>query len=100
MKIIRDEETAGLMMIPLFCDWGVRRCNVKGCTNKPTTIISQLAPDAPVSGWCEDHYQDFKNSGRFDGTLEFDDFDAFTASNSNSTLTPAAEEPPQTGAGE
>lgn len=77
MKIIRDEDGFGLFMIPLFTDWNVRRCNVKGCTEKPTTIISQLAPDAPLSGWCEKHYQDFKNTGRFEGTLVFDDFDAF-----------------------
>jgi len=77
MRVIRDEETFGLMMIPLFVDWGIRRCNVKGCTNKPSTIISQLSPDAPTSGWCEECYQAFKESGRFEGTLVFDDYDAF-----------------------
>lgn len=77
MKIIRDEETFGLMMIPLFHEWGIKRCNVSGCTNKPSTIISELSPDVPVSGWCEDHFQDFKTSGRFKGTLDFDNFDAF-----------------------
>ena len=77
MKIIRDEETFGLCMIPLFFDWGVRRCNVEGCTEKPTTIITQLAEAAPVTGWCEKHYQDFKTSGKFAGRLIFDDFDAF-----------------------
>ena len=77
MQIIRDEETFGLFMIPLFHDWKVKRCNVKDCTDKPTTIITQLAEGAPVSGWCENHYQDFKNTGTFEGTLIFDDFDAF-----------------------
>ena len=80
MNIIRDEEGFGIFMIPLFVDWGVRRCNVKDCVEKPTTIITQLAEGAPVSGWCEDHYQAFKSSGRFEGTLVFDDFDAFPAS--------------------
>ena len=79
MKIIRDEEMGGLMMIPLFMDWGIRRCNVKGCASKPTTIISQLAPKAPASGWCEAHYQEFKDTGKFEGTLVFDDYDAFKA---------------------
>lgn len=85
MNIIRDEEGFGIFMIPLFVDWGVRRCNVKGCTEKPTTIITQLAEGAPVSGWCESHYQAFKSSGRFEGTLIFDDYDAFTASNTACT---------------
>jgi len=80
MRIIRDEEGLGLFMIPLFADWSVRRCNVKGCMEEPTTIITQLADDVPVSGWCEKHYQAFKDSGHFNGTLTFDDFDAFAAS--------------------
>ena len=79
MKVIRDEEGLGIFMIPLFVDWKIRRCNVKDCKEKPTTIISQLAEGAPMSGWCEKHYQDFKTSGRFDGTLIFDDYDAFKA---------------------
>lgn len=77
MRIIRDEETSGLMMIPLLYDWGIKRCNVKGCRNKPNTIISQLGPDVPVTGWCEEHYRKFESSGKFDGTLEFDGYNAF-----------------------
>lgn len=38
MKIIRDEEMGGIMMIPLFQQWGVNRCNIKDCTEKHTTI--------------------------------------------------------------
>jgi len=34
MNIIRDEELGGLMMIPLFQQWNVKRCNIKGCTEK------------------------------------------------------------------
>jgi len=77
MKIIRDEDFSGLTMIPLLHQWGVKRCNVKDCKKQPTTIISQLAENCPVTGWCEDHYQDFKDSGRFEGTVVFDDYDAF-----------------------
>lgn len=83
MRVIRDEETSGLMMIPLFSDWGVRRCNVEGCKAKPTTIITQLSQDAPVSGWCEEHYQAFRTSGRFEGTLVFDGYNAFTTFNND-----------------
>jgi hypothetical protein len=52
MEIIRDEETFGLMMIPLFVDWGVRRCNVKDCTSKPSTIVTGAHPEANVFGLC------------------------------------------------
>ena len=75
--IIRDEELGGIMMIPLFCDWHVRRCNVKGCTDKPTTIVTQLAPDVLVCGFCETHYQEAAQEGGANFTLVFNDFDAF-----------------------
>ena len=37
MKIIRDEEPFGRFMISLFFDRNVRRGNVEGCKEKPTT---------------------------------------------------------------
>jgi len=57
MKVIRDEETCGIAMIPLFVDWNIRRCNVKGCTQKPTTIVTELGESIPIVGLCEEHYQ-------------------------------------------
>lgn len=78
MNIIRDEEGCGVMMIPLFCDWGVKRCNVKNCTEKPTTIITGAHPDAPVIGMCEKHFQAANQpDGGKTYTFVFDDFDAF-----------------------
>lgn len=79
MKIIRDEEMGGLFMIPLLVDWGIKRCNVKGCTNKPNTIATQLGEDIPISGFCEEHYQkaNTPDGTRFD--MEWDDFDAFAS---------------------
>lgn len=77
MKIIRDEECAGIMMIPLLVDWHVRRCNVKGCTEKPNTIITQAAPDVPVFGLCEQHFQQANVEGGTKFSLEFNDYDAF-----------------------
>ena len=79
MNIIRDEETFGLMMIPLLIDWHIRRCNVKNCTEKPNTIIGGVE-GAPAFGLCEAHYQHFKEAAEIDCTLIFDDFDAFAAS--------------------
>jgi hypothetical protein len=78
MNIIRDEEYGGIMMIPLFCDWGVKRCNVKGCKKEPSTIITQLQPDLPPVGLCEDHFQAAnKPDGGKKYTFVFDGFDAF-----------------------
>jgi len=79
MKVIRDEELFGLAMIPLFTQWGIRRCNVSGCTNKPTTIITEI-PGVEPFGLCEDHHGESKAKGELDFTLEFDDFDAFKPS--------------------
>jgi len=76
MKIIRDEELFGLAMIPLFVDRHIKRCNVKDCTEKPTTIVTQLALDIPVCGFCEKHYQE-ANKGGTTFTFVFDGFDAF-----------------------
>ena len=77
MKIIRDEEFGGVMMIPLFVDWNIRRCNVQGCTNEPTTIVQGIAKDIPLCGFCEGHFQEMNTPGGIAVTLEFDDFDAF-----------------------
>ena len=78
MAIIRDNELGGLAMIPLFMDWGVRRCNVKGCTNKPSTIITQAQPEMPVLGMCEEHFQEANQpDGGRTYTFVLDNFDAF-----------------------
>jgi len=77
MKIIRDNELGGLAMIPLFVDWGVRRCNVAGCPDRPTTIVTQLADDVPQAGFCEKHFQQANVPGGTTFTIEFDDYDAF-----------------------
>ncbi len=77
MKIIRDEELGGLAMIPLLVDWGIKRCNVKGCTDQPSTIVQGLSSDVPLSGFCEDHFQQANVKGGTEFNLIFDDFDAF-----------------------
>ena len=76
MNIIRDEEQDGIStpafpIIPLLVQWGIKRCNLAGCKNNPTTIIA--GTDAPVFGMCEHHFQE---ATKFDGnvklSLEFD----------------------------
>ena len=77
MQIIRDEQLGGLAMIPLFADWRIRRCNIKGCTEIPTTIVTGAVEGCPPFGMCEEHYQSAIKDGSLDVTLVFDDFDAF-----------------------
>lgn len=75
MRIIRDEECFGLMMIPLLCDWNIKRCNVEGCKSKPNTIIA--GTKAGMFGLCEEHFQEGNVEGGTTYQLEFDNFDAF-----------------------
>lgn len=77
MKILRDNDGFGIFMIPLFSQYNVRRCNVDGCTQKPTTIILDAHPDAPCFGLCEEHHKTCERTGQLDFKLTFDDFDAF-----------------------
>uniref|UniRef100_A0A6M3LTE6 Uncharacterized protein n=1 Tax=viral metagenome TaxID=1070528 RepID=A0A6M3LTE6_9ZZZZ len=77
MKIIRDEELFGLMMIPLLVDWRIRRCNEKGCTSKPNTIITGAGENIPAFGLCELHFQEGNTEGGTEYSLVFDNFDAF-----------------------
>ena len=69
MNIIRDDEMAGLMMIPLFQQWNIHRCNIKDCTEKPTTIITGTV--AGTFGMCEIHYNECKKAGKINHTIEF-----------------------------
>ena len=83
--IIRDEECAGIFMIPLFVDWKVRRCNIAGCKEKPSTIITDVHPQVAAAGLCEDHYQEFRQEDgtlSFNVTMTFDDYDAFATEES------------------
>lgn len=69
MNIIRDEECFGLMMIPLFQQWRILRCNVKNCKEKPTTIITGIIEQK--IGLCEKHYIESKKAKKFKYTLDF-----------------------------
>jgi hypothetical protein len=68
MNIIRDEELGGIMMIPLFAKWGIKRCNIKGCTEKHTTICIH---SRATFGLCEKHYLEGKEKGEMILKLEF-----------------------------
>ena len=77
-KFIRDKEALGLAMIPLFSMWDIRRCNVEGCTDKPTTIGTDDELELAF-GLCERHFQQTKPLAGVEFDLVFDDFDAFEA---------------------
>jgi len=73
MQIIRDDTNDGdsINMLSILVDWGVYRCGVQGCTLQPTTIVTQLAPQIPLIGFCEEHYQAAAQRGGCTLTLEF-----------------------------
>lgn len=77
MRVIRDKEEPrpSIHMILMMLDWGIRRCNVKGCTNEPNTVIAGLA--VGIVGLCEEHFQQGNVPGGSQFDLEFDNFDAF-----------------------
>lgn len=83
MKIIRDEETFGIMMIPLLVQWGIRRCNVEDCTNRPNTILTKPREDISAMGLCEECFQQGNVPGGTNYKLVFDDFDAFKQEEQN-----------------
>lgn len=68
MQIIRDEEMCGIMMIPLFAQYGVNRCNIKNCTEKHTTICVH---EKETFGLCENHYKECVKKGTIKLQLEF-----------------------------
>jgi len=75
-KFIRDDKAFGLAMIPLFCTWNIHRCNVDGCREKPTTIVSD--DDLELAfGLCERHFQQTKPLAGVEFELVFDEFNAF-----------------------
>lgn len=69
MNVIRDEEMRGLMMIPLFHQYGVHYCHVKDCHHKATTLLIDV-PYAGIVGICEDHYLEAKAAGKWKLSLD------------------------------
>ena len=79
MQVIRDTELGGIMMIPLFVEWRIRRCNVKGFVAMPNTIIRRQEFDgnAITFGLCEEHFQQGNTPEGTTLSLEFNEYDAF-----------------------
>lgn len=69
MRVVKDHETGGLLMIPLFTQHGLTRCNVKDCAEKHTTVILDLI-DRPFA-LCDKHYTEFRDADQIKCTLEF-----------------------------
>ena len=75
MQIIRDDnqdgiDTPAISMIPVLTQWKIKRCNIKDCTNNPTTIVA--GTEAGVFGMCEHHYQEaIATKGNYEMNLEW-----------------------------
>lgn len=68
MQIIRDEVFSGIMMIPLFTQYGINRCNIKDCKEKHTTIVVH---EKAIFGMCEKHFLEGKEKGEMTLKIEF-----------------------------
>ena len=77
MNVIRDGSGYSIYMTALLIDWNIRRCNQKGCTKRPNTIIGGGGDSVPVFGLCEEHYQMGNVPDGYTFNLEIDNFDAF-----------------------
>ena len=74
VNIIRDEQNP-IMMLPLLCQWNIRRCNYRNCKETPNTIIAGAGKNIPVFGLCEKHYQIGNRPGGCKLNLIFDNSD-------------------------
>jgi hypothetical protein len=75
MKIIRDNQLNGLLMISLFQQHNISRCNVDECNQKPSTIITDCVADNGDTldfALCEFHFMEAKVKGRIDYHLTFE----------------------------
>ncbi len=59
-KIVRDGDSVGPNIVALMIEWGVNCCNVRSCTEMPTTIIRQ---DGRTFGLCETHFTEASQEG-------------------------------------
>lgn len=87
MNIIRDDGEGFPSMVALCIDWNLRRCNQRGCTNRPTTIITGAGPDGNIHfALCEAHFQQGNVPSGTSYDLVFDGFDAFAELDSPTDL--------------
>ena len=70
MKIIRDDGL-DFSALALCMEWGLTRCNQRGCHNAPNTIIQGASPQAPLFALCEEHFQQGNTPFGTDLQLEF-----------------------------
>lgn len=75
MRVIRDPVFGMVTMIPLFVQHNIKRCNVSGCANKPSTIVIEAVDndgDRLDFALCEVHYKECESSGKIDYKLDFE----------------------------
>ena len=78
MRIIRDDDDSSFEMIAVLIDWGIKRCNVKGCKSIPNTIVAGIPKAKAPIGLCEEHFQKANQpTGPVTYKFVWDRFDAF-----------------------
>ncbi len=82
MKVIHDDETGGLMMIPLLLQWRIpETCEIKDCEEKSNAIYIFTAGETPAGtalhvGVCENHHQESTSLGTFNYTIRASEEDS------------------------
>jgi hypothetical protein len=77
VEVIREENMTSKTMMAEFEKWHIKRCNVRNCKNKPTTILTHPADDLLAAGLCEEHYQQAMSGDDGKFNIQVDNYDAF-----------------------
>ena len=76
MKVIHDDETGGLGVIPLVVNWRINEnCQIRDCKKRTNAIVILTANESPDNnphhiGICEQHYSETNKSGKFHYTVD------------------------------
>jgi len=76
MKVIHDNETGGIAMIPLICDWNINTvCQIKDCKEPTNTIVCFTADESPTGkalhiGICDKHHKEARQRDSFNYTVD------------------------------
>ncbi len=74
MRVIRDKEMNGLLLIPLFNQYGLHRCNVRDCDKRPKAIVIEFemnGSEVQPFAICEDHDNEFTTKGEINCIIDW-----------------------------
>ncbi len=75
MRVICDDEAAGICTSALIIDWGLREtCQLEGCDQPSRAIVCLTADETPTGEplrftLCKDHHDKARAEDKFEGTV-------------------------------